>query len=163
MRKRSKYRPKAKLVNPVAYVIESLKPVAFHESYLIDLKIKNSEAMVALLRGNATQDDLDLLVAMSNVTEALYQLGFGEDYKDVAIDGREAILRIVYRAVEHKRFTPTGPEIQALNQLMELHDAQMEVITIKDMERALQFIDNKMRYKNAISLPRIKQIGIHPQ
>lgn len=156
MRKRSKYRPKPTLVNPVGYVIESLKPVTFHESYLIDLKIKNSEAMVALLRGNATHDDLDLLVAMSNVTEALYQLGFGEDYKDVAIDGREAILKIVYRAIEHKRFTPTGPEIQALNRLMELHDAQMDVITIKDMERALQFIDTKMRHKQAINLPRVK-------
>jgi hypothetical protein len=156
MRKRSKYRPKPTLVNPVGYVIESLKPVTFHESYLIDLKIKNSEAMVALLRGNATHDDLDLLVAMSNVTEALYQLGFGKDYKDVAIDGREAILRIVYRAVEHKRFTPTGPEIQALNRLMELHDAQMDVITIKDMERALKFIDTKMRHKEATNLPRIK-------
>ena len=156
MRKRSKYRPKPTLVNPVGYVIESLKPVTFHESYLIDLKIKNSEAMVALLRGNATHDDLDLLVAMSNVTEALYQLGFGEDYKDVAIDGREAILKIVYRAVEHKRFTPTGPEIQALNRLMELHDAQMDVITIKDMERALKFIDTKMRHKDATNLPRIK-------
>jgi hypothetical protein len=160
MRKRSKYRPKAALVNPVAYVIESLKPVAFHESYLIDLKIKNSEAMVALLRGNATHDDLDLLVAMSNVTEALYQLGFGEDYKDVAIDGREAILRIVYRAVERKRFIPTGPEIQALNRLMELHDAQMDVITIKDMERALQFIDTKMRHKQATNLPRVKYEAI---
>jgi len=156
MRKRSKYRPKPTLVNPVGYVIESLKPVTFHENYLIDLKIKNSEAMVALLRGNATHDDLDLLVAMSNVTEALYQLGFGEDYKDVAIDGREAILKIVYRAVEHKRFTPTGPEIQALNRLMELHDAQMDVITIKDMERALKFIDTKMRHKEATNLPKVR-------
>ena len=137
--------------------------MAFHESYLIDLKIKNSEAMVALLRGNATHDDLDLLVAMSNVTEALYQLGFGEDYKDVAIDGREAILRIVYRAVEHRKFTPTGPEIQALNRLMELHDAQMEVITIKDMERALQYIDTKMRHKQATNLPRIRQSDTQPQ
>ena len=38
----------------------------------------------------------------------------------------------------------------------ELHDAQMEVITIKDMERALQYIDTKMRHKQATNLPRIK-------
>lgn len=154
MRKRSKYRPRPTLVNPVGYVIESLKPVTYHDDYLIDLKIKNSEAMVALMRGNATHDDLDILIAMSNITEALYQLGFGSDYKDVAVDGREAIMKIVYRALEHKRFTPTGPEIQALNLLMELHDAQMDVITIKDMERALQFIQMKMRHRDATSLPR---------
>lgn len=157
MRKRSKYRPKPTLVNPVGYVIESLKPVTFHESYLIDLKIKNSEAMVALLRGNATHDDLDILVAMSNVTEALYQLGFGEDYKDVAIDGREAILKIVYRAVEHKRFIPTGPEVQALNRLMELHDAQMDVITIKDMERALTYARSQLEQRRATVLPKLPE------
>lgn len=156
MRKRSKYRPRPTLVNPVGYVIESLKPVTYHDDYLIDLKIKNSEAMVALMRGNATRDDLDMLIAMSNITEALYQLGFGSEYKDVAIDGREAILKIVHRAIEHKRFTPTGPEIQALNLLMELHDAQMDVITIKDMERALQFIETKVRHRDATSLPKVQ-------
>ena len=49
MRKRSKYRPKRILVNPVGYVLESLIPVTQYESYLIDLKIKNSEAMVSLM------------------------------------------------------------------------------------------------------------------
>ena len=154
MRKRSKYRPKPTLVNPLGYVIESLKPVASHDQYLLDLKIKNSMAMSALLRGKADHDDMDILVAMSNVVEALYQLGFGTEYKNVAIDGREAILRIVYRAAEIKRFTPTGVEIQALNSMMELHDAQMEIITVKDMERALQFIDTKMQKNEATRLPK---------
>ena len=53
MRKRSKYRPKPVLANPLGYVIESMTPVAKHDSYLVDLKIKNSEAMYALLHGTA--------------------------------------------------------------------------------------------------------------
>ena len=142
MKKRSKYRPKPVLVNPLGYVLESMKPVAHHDQYLIDLKIKN------------THNDFDILIALSNVVEALYKLGFGEGYKDVTVDGREAIIKIVNRATSIKRFTPTGLEIQALNLLMELHDAQMDVITIKDMERALDYIALKMRQHDATKLPR---------
>ena len=91
MRKRSSYRPKGILQNPVAYVMESLRPVAAHESYLLDLKLKNSEAMLALLRGSAGRQDMDILIAMSNIVEALHHLGFGSEYGDVAVDGRVAI------------------------------------------------------------------------
>jgi len=118
MKKRSKYRPRPVLINPLGYVLESMKPVAHHDQYLIDLKIKNNQAMVALLRGEAVYSDIDTLIAMSNVVEALYKLGFGDEYKDVTVGGREAIISIVHRATDIKRFTPTGLEIQALNLLM---------------------------------------------
>jgi len=145
------------LVNPLSYVLESMKPVAYHDQYLIDLKIKNNQAMVALLQGKATHDDMDMLIAMSNVTEALCQLGFGDEHKLVTVDGREAIIRIAHRSAKIKRFTPTGLEIQALNLLMELHDAQMDVITIKDMERALEYINKKVRQHDVTRLPRVAQ------
>ena len=156
MRKRSKYRPKPIALNPMAFVLENMRPVAHHESYLIDLKIKNSDAMVALLRGAATRQDINTLMAMSNITEALYRLGFGSEFKDVATQGSNAIAQIVHRAVETKRFTPTGPEIQALNLLMELHDAQMDVITVRDMERAIALGYNLLRSPKATLLPTVE-------
>lgn len=158
MRKRSKYRPKGVRLDTMGYVKESLKPVAHHESYLLDLKIKNSEAMVALMRGSATKGDMDTLVAMSNIVEALYQLGFGTEYKDVGVNGREALLQIVHRAVEIKRFVPTAEQVKALQDLMELHDAQMGVITIKDMERALAFANTQFVNKRVTVLPKIEGV-----
>lgn len=155
MRKRSKYRPKPIAANPIAYVLESLTPVAKHDSYLIDLKIRNSDAMVKLLKGEALKPDMDVLIAMSNITEALLRLGFGTDYSEVAANGRTAILNIVHRAVVTKRFVPTGPQIKDLNLLMELHDAQMEIITLKDMERALALANNLLRNKQATKLPKV--------
>ena len=83
MRKRSKYRPKGVILNPIAYVMESMTPVAKHESYLIDLKIRNHAAMTALTRGIATKTDMDDLIAMANISEALSRLGFGQEYADV--------------------------------------------------------------------------------
>lgn len=160
MRKRSKYRPRGVIRNPIAYVMESMTPVAKHDSYLLDLKIKNSEAMVALMRGSATKGDVDILIAMSNIVEALYQLGFGAEYKDVAINGREALLGIVHRAVTTKRFVPTAEQIKALQDLMELHDAQMDVITLKDMERALAFARAEFANKRMTVLPKLEGVPL---
>lgn len=160
MRKKSKYKPKGVRLDLIGYVIESLRPVAKHESYLLDLKIRNSAAMVALMRGEAVKTDMDTLIAMSNIVEALHQLKFGTEYKDVVIDGREALLSIVHRAVTTKRFVPTAEQIKALQGLMELHDAQMDVITIKDMERALAFANTQFKNKRATVLPKLEGVPV---
>ena len=129
MKKRSKYRPKGKLINPVAYVLESLKPVKEHDSYLIDLKIKNHGAMEALTKGRARRSEMDELVNMVNVTEALYRLGFGEDYGDVVNQGLDALHDVGSRGVQTGRFILKAHEMSHLNLVMDLHDAQMELCT----------------------------------
>ena len=158
MRKRSKYRPRRVLLDTMAFVQESLTPVAKHDNYLLDLKIVNSMAMASLMKGTATKRDMDVLVAMSNVVEALYELGFGRQYQDVATEGRYAILSIVYRAVERLRFVPTGEDIKRLNTLMELHDAQMDVITIADMERAIALAKRRIAAKDSVALPSVPEV-----
>lgn len=151
---RKKYRPKHILADPVGYVTELMGGVKDHETYLRDLKLRNSAAMTNLLQGRANKKDMDVLIAMSNITEALYRLGHGKAYQDVAVAGRAAILGITWRAVERHRYVPTGPEINALNMLMELHDAQMEVICVQDMDRAIALAEKAIHDKDAIQLPR---------
>ncbi len=145
MRKRSKYRPKPILANPVGYVLESMTPVAKHDSFLIDLKIKNHLAMKNLTHGVATKDDMDKLIAMNNVVHALLRMGFGTEFKQYMDAGREALLEVCSRGAATKRFVCRGPEITALNELLELHDAQMDVITIKDMEKAVSLVELEQR------------------
>jgi hypothetical protein len=140
MRKRSKYRPRAVLANPVAYVVESVTPVTRHESFLIDLKIKNHGAMAALTRGQATRADMDTLIAMSNMIEALWTLGVGKDYEAVMCVGQAALIEVGRRGANSGKFILRGPEMTALNDLMELHDAQMEVVTVGDIERGIAVV-----------------------
>lgn len=154
---RKKYRPKPVLQNPVGYVLESMTPVRSHEFSLVDLKIRNHMAMTMLLQGKAKKDDMDKLIALSNMSEALWEMGFGKEYQNVCIDGRYALMSIVNRATQHGRFTPTGPEITMLNTLMELHDAQMEVITVRDMEQAVALVRRKMNNKDTIKLPPVPE------
>jgi len=152
---RKAYRPKERLANPLAYVLEGFRPVTEYSDYLADLKIKNHLAMKLLLQGKANKIDMDTLIAMSNIVEALQQMGFGVDYKDVSTEGRYAILSIVWRATEKLRFVPTGPEITALNTLMELHDAQMEVVTVGDIETAIAKAKMLIRRGMAVQLPKV--------
>ena len=150
---RKRYRPKPILRDTMAYVQQELTPVSKHDSYLLDLQLKNSQAMAALLHGTATKEDMDTLIAMSNITESLRLMGFGKEYLEVAVAGREALIRIAVRAVKVLRFVPTGPEIKALNELMELHDAQMEVITIQDMCNAIDRAKALIRKGQATKIP----------
>ena len=147
MRKRSKYRPKGLILNPIAYVMESMTPVAKHDSYLIDLKIKNHSAMATLTQGKATRQDIDVLIPMGNICEALFRMGFGTEYKDVIHAGLDALHAVGRRGWQTGRFILRAEEMTALNTLMELHDAQMDVITIKDMEKACQIVDREFAQK----------------
>ena len=147
MRKRSKYRPRAVLVNPLGYVLESIKPVAQHEQYLVELKIKNHLAMTTLTRGEATRGDLDTLIASVNIVEALYRLGFGREYADVVRDGLDALRSVGKRGVESGRFILKSAEMHALNLVMELHDAQLEIITLRDMEKAIELVKEEFRQR----------------
>lgn len=145
MRKRSKYRPRGMLANPLGYVLESMTPVAKHESFLLDLKIKNHGAMTNLTQGKATREDIDALIAMINFVEALYRMGIGTEYKDVVQEGLDALRAVGKRGVESGRFILKANEMTALNTAMELHDAQMEVITVKDMEKAFAIVEGEYR------------------
>lgn len=152
MRKRSKYRPKPQLANPLGYVLESMVPVAKHESYLVDLKIKNHLAMATLTKGLATRTDIDTLIATVNITEALYRLGFGREYADVVRDGLDALRDVGRRGVESGKFILKSTEMNALNLVMELHDAQMDLITIKDMEKAMNLVREEFRQRKMRSI-----------
>jgi len=104
MRKRSKYRPKGVIMNPIAYVMESMTPVAKHDNFLIDLKIKNHMAMTNLTQGKATREDMDTLIPMANFVEALYRMGFGRDYATEVHKGLDALHAVSKRGAESGRF-----------------------------------------------------------
>lgn len=150
---RKKYRPKPVMLNTIQYVAESVLPVERHEGYLVNLKLRNELAMEALLKGRATRQEVSDLIAMSNICEALVRMGFGADYKDEAVAGREAIIRITHRATVLQRYVATGPETNQLRTLMELHDAQMAVITVRDMEKAINLAKKELDSGKALKLP----------
>jgi hypothetical protein len=147
MRKRSKYRPKHVLLNPVGFVMEGLSPVRSHTSFMVDLKIKNHAALDSLTKGAATRTDIDTLIAMGNITEAFARMGFGSAYEEVVKEGLLALRAVGKRGAESGRFILKAAEMTALNEFMELHDAQMEVVTLRDMDEAIALVSEEFRLK----------------
>ena len=159
MRKRSKYKPRPMLQNPLGYVLEGMTPVAKMEKYFIELKIKNHLALANLTKGVATRQDIDTLIQAINMVEALYRLGFGREYATEVHAGLDALHTVGVRGAESGRFILKAEEMNALNEAMELHDAQLEVITLKDMENAIKLVNEELRQKKMRSIVKQKEIA----
>ena len=147
MRKRSKYKPKHVLLNPMGFVMEGLSPVRSHSSFMLDLKIRNHGALETLTKGLAKHTDVDTLIAMGNITEAFARMGFGSAYEEVVKEGLLALRAVAQRGAESGRFILKAAEMTALNEFMELHDAQMEVVTLRDMDEAIALVREEFRLK----------------
>jgi hypothetical protein len=146
MRKRSKYRPKPQYKNPVDSVIERLTPVRDHGAYLADLRIRNHQAMHALVRGTATVAEIGDLVGICNVAEGLLKTrAIGAGHEDRVNDGVAAMKAVCVRHRRDGRVTLYAAEIEALNALLELADAQLECITVDDMDKVLKYVIAEQR------------------
>jgi predicted nucleotidyltransferase len=152
MRKRSKYRPRQQLVNPVEFVIESSQRLSEHSpSLVLDWKIKNTTAFGNLLRAEATKKDLDTLVAARNITEALMVVcGIKQDDGTLARSAC-ALIEICDRYNQGKKAL-RAPEIQALRDLLPLHDELMDVVTVNQFEKALAYAKKEIRAGKAQQL-----------
>jgi hypothetical protein len=131
----------------MGYVLESFTPISKLDRYFVDLKIKNHLALNNLTKGIAMRDDIDTLIQSVNIVEALYRMGFGREYADDVRAGLDALHTVGVRGVATGRFILKSEEMNALNIIMELHDAQLEVITLKDMENAIKLVNEELRQK----------------
>lgn len=147
MRKRSKYRPKPVLQNPLGYVLEGMEPVRDRADHTLKLKIMNHMAMTRLVQGKAVKGDIDNLIAMVNMAEAMYRLGFGKEFSAEVESGLNALYAVAVRGKDNNRFILKAEEMQALNLIMDLHDAQLEVATVKDMDRAVALVFEERRQR----------------
>jgi hypothetical protein len=149
MRKRSKYRPKGVIQDTVAHVLGGFRLVQ-HTGKAVTLKIKNHQAMASMVAGTGSRDDIDILIAAMNVTEALaIAAELGHEYRGEITAAQDAILAMAKRGLERSRFLFTGPELTAMNLGMEIHDAQLDACTVQQLERALDFVARELLAKRA--------------
>ena len=140
------------LLNPLGYVLEGLEPVRSHTSHATKLKIMNHLALSNLTQGKANRHDIDVLINMVNIVEALYRLGFGQEYAQEVKDGLDALHAVAVRGKDSNKFILKAGEMNALNVICELHDAQLEVITVKDLDQAISLVEDERRNKRMRSV-----------
>lgn len=150
MRKRSKYKPRPVITDAMAWVKSGFAPMSTLPQ-AVDLKIKNHAAMQAIVSGDATRDDVDVVIAALNMTEALSRVRneLGADWKDEIRQSQDALLQMARRGVQTGRFVFKGPELTAVNLAMEIHDAQLENCRLGELEKALQLVAKEIQAKRA--------------
>lgn len=147
MRKRSKYRPRGVRLDVMTWVINGMRPVTDATDEILTLRIKNHMAMETLRKGGGTKADMDVVIAAFNMTEALARLRIGSELADKIRAGQDALYALAKRGANLGRFIFTGPELQAVNLVMEIHDAQLDVCTIAELEKAVEIVKQELRHK----------------
>lgn len=149
MRKRSKYRPKGIITDTLAHVLGGFRLVQ-DTGKAVTLKIKNHQALVSMTQGKGTRDDIDVLIAAMNVAEALViTADLAGEYRQEIKDAQDAIYTMGQRGLSKNRFLFTGPEMQAMNMGMAVHDAQLDACTVGQLEKALDYVAREIRAKRA--------------
>jgi len=152
MRKRSKYKPKPVLANPLGYVMESATPLIEHETYVVDWQLKNNSAFEKLLKGIADKKDINTLVAARNITEGLMVTLKGADADGTLARSAVALIDLCDRGNAGKSLVMKAEELQAMRDMMQLHDELLEVVTVRQFERALEYTKNEIKVGRASQL-----------
>jgi len=147
MRKRSKYRPKGVIMDTMTWVQAGMKRID-EISAGTTLKIRNYDAMNNLRLGQATRREIDAIIDAMNVAEALCKRGTGGDWLPEIQAAQDNLLTLARRGVANDmRFIVRGEELKALNLGMEIHDAQLEAVTVKELEVAMGDVMENLRLK----------------
>ena len=141
MRKRSKYRPRVMLQNPLDFVLSGMKPVRDLPGIFLDVQLKNRAALEQIRMGNATKDDIDMLIGAFNIAEALAINGLGYDWKDEINTAQNDLLELARKGVERNmRFIMTAKQWESLKLVVDLHEEQLANATVYDIEKANDFV-----------------------
>lgn len=141
MKKRSSYRPREARKDNMAWVMNGMRPVRQADDEGIKLKIGNHRAMDVLRRGEADLETIDTLIGALNIAEALAVNDIGGDLLPQIRAGQDAMLALAKRGIERgKRFIAKGEELQAIGHVLDIQDAQLDVVTVKELEDAIHSV-----------------------
>ena len=156
MRKKSKYKPKPQLTNPLEFVLLNVMPVNWDKDSSIRLRASNHAAIDELAAGRGTKDHFQCILDAMNMTYILAKDGKGSDWMPEITAAQNAMRSLAERSIKIGRYTLTGPELTAINLAMEVHDAQLDACTIGEIGRAADYIAHRIHAKQMVVLPTIK-------
>lgn len=149
-RKKSKYKPKGVRIDATTWVINGFRNISETGDAVLHLKIKNHESLECLRKGEATRMDIDAIISAFNMAEALARMQIGDDYAAEIKAGQDALLDVAKRGVNRDdRFVLKAAELSAINLVMEIHDAQLEITTIGELEKAMDIVAKEIRMRRA--------------
>jgi hypothetical protein len=126
-------------------VWRALNRTALPAAKQVDLALAANLALADVLRGDGTRDDLDTIAVCANVSLVLSETGYGPENETKIIEAQEAIMRARMRAKKLTgRIGLDGLGLQALRDLLAIHDQQMAAATTADVTAALLEVRTRM-------------------
>lgn len=154
MKKRSKkYVPKGMTNNPLAIFGGML---GTHRAHLQELQVKNHKALSEIVQGRGNKDHFDMITGAINMANVMCEMGIGDEYRQVTLAARDAMLAMGKRAMANEfRFVFKGDELKAVNEMLEIHNAQLENIRAVDVDRASNEVIRRIKHHiNSTSVKR---------
>jgi len=146
VRKRSKYRPRLVLKDPMNFVLSGMQPLPQLKEQYLSIQLKHRAALEQVRTGNATRDDIDKLIGMVNMSEALALLGHGKEWLEQINQAQSRLYELAQRGAQQgMHFVMKAPEWEALKELAQVHEAQLESSTVIDIERAYDLVQKTLR------------------
>lgn len=149
---RKAYRPKPVRIDPVGHVLTGMMALGQVGDELVMLRLKNHGALAALTQGRATSEDFNMLIAALNITEALMMQQLGAEFSPELTAGQDALREIGARRRQLGRFVLRAEEMKALNLAMDVHDAQLDICTVAQLERAIYTVRHVVRTGKATQI-----------
>ena len=147
---RKKYKPKGVRMDAITWVINGFRNISETGDAVLHLKIKNHESLECLRKGEATRLDIDAIISAFNMAEALARMQIGDDYAKEIKAGQDALLAVAKRGVSRDdRFVLKAEELTAINLVLEIHDAQLEITTIGELEKAMDIVMKEIKMRKA--------------
>lgn len=158
MRKRSAYKPRAIITDVMSFVASGLKPLSTVGDEAVKLKLKNHDALNNLRSGKGTVADVDIVLVAMNMAEAIAkQTKLGIDWLPEIEAAQDAVGNMGDRGLATGRFVFRGPELTAVNLVMEVHDLQLDGCTVAELERSIKYTKAVIRGGGA------RRIGAQPE
>jgi hypothetical protein len=108
--------------------------------------------MFDMVNGEPNRHTVDLLIAAMNMAEGLSIINpekLGGHLEEEIRAAQNAIHSMGKRSVSKGVFRFTGPELQAMNIGMEIHDQQLDTCTIEEIDKSLKLVIKTIQTKKA--------------
>lgn len=125
-------------IDPVSWVLNGMKRLDQKSDEMISLSYGVHSCVVALTKGQATRDDLTFLLSSAKVCKGLVDLGIAVEYLPQVELGMQSVLDVANRGWEQNHFVVKAVELNAINTMVEIHDAQLEIVTMSELENVVK-------------------------
>lgn len=133
---RKKYRPRVQAQDPVNYVLSGFKPL--EGDHKTGLKLKNWDAFEKLRLGKGALEDWRIVTGALNLAVVLDELHYQSDYRPSLDEALLAHGRCGARHWKGQNFGYSGLDLQLVRLALEVHDEQLELTTVGELEAAVK-------------------------